>query len=97
MVICATSLALSQPAGSSLTSSYDSVAKKIIVTALTSNKAVETLTELTTKIGNRLSGSSQATKAVLVRYAIFACDGASEFDFLKSLLFILKVSAENNN
>ncbi|MBI3006614.1 MAG: M20/M25/M40 family metallo-hydrolase [Ignavibacteriales bacterium] len=43
---------------------YDSVARKIVFEALTSNRSIETLTELTTMIGHRLSGSSQAAEAV---------------------------------
>jgi Zn-dependent M28 family amino/carboxypeptidase len=44
--------------------SYDSLAKLIITKALVDNKAYETLYELTTKVGNRVSGSAQAAKAV---------------------------------
>ncbi|HLF19496.1 MAG TPA: peptidase M28 family protein, partial [Bacteroidota bacterium] len=44
-------------------SAYDSLARRIVVEALSSNKAMETLTELTT-IGHRLSGSPQAERAV---------------------------------
>ncbi len=43
---------------------YDSLALKIFKTSLESGKAYDALTELTTKIGNRLSGSPNAAKAV---------------------------------
>ena len=42
---------------------YDSLAQRLFTTALSSNKSIETLTELTT-IGHRLSGSPQAARAV---------------------------------
>ena len=44
--------------------SYDSLAAKIVAKALVDNKAYETLYELTTKVGSRVSGSPQAAKAV---------------------------------
>jgi carboxypeptidase Q len=43
---------------------YDSLAMKIITSALGQNKVIEILTELCTKIGSRLSGSLQAATAV---------------------------------
>lgn len=43
---------------------YDSIAMKIIATALGQNKAIGMLTELCVKIGPRLAGSPQAAKAV---------------------------------
>ena len=54
------SFAIPQPSRTA----YDSLARKIVVEALASNKAMETLTELTTTIGHRLSGSPQAERAV---------------------------------
>jgi carboxypeptidase Q len=43
---------------------YDSLAVSIFKSSLHSGKAFDALTELTTNIGNRLSGSANATKAV---------------------------------
>jgi hypothetical protein len=43
---------------------YDSLATHIITESLQSNNAMQLLTELCTKIGHRISGSPQATKAV---------------------------------
>jgi carboxypeptidase Q len=43
---------------------YDSLAISIFKTSLKSGKAYDALTELTTKIGSRLSGSANAAKAV---------------------------------
>jgi hypothetical protein len=43
---------------------YDADAQKIIKEALGSNKSMENLTDLCTKVGNRISGSPQAAKAV---------------------------------
>jgi carboxypeptidase Q len=43
---------------------YDSIAVTIFKTSLQSGQAYDALTELTTKIGNRLSGSENAAKAV---------------------------------
>lgn len=45
-------------------SSYDSLALNLIKTSLGSGRAYEMLTELTTTIGNRISGSPQAEQAV---------------------------------
>ncbi len=43
---------------------YDSLALRIFRTSLQSGKAYDALTELTTRIGNRLSGSPNAARAV---------------------------------
>ena len=43
---------------------YEPDAQKIISEALGSNKSMENLTDLCTKVGNRISGSPQAAKAV---------------------------------
>ena len=43
---------------------YDSVAAKLITTALGQNKAIEILSELCTKVGARLAGSPKAAQAV---------------------------------
>ncbi|HLX12737.1 MAG TPA: hypothetical protein VKS81_07985, partial [Bacteroidota bacterium] len=44
--------------------SYDSTAKQILATALGSREAIAMLTDLTTNIGPRLSGSPNAARAV---------------------------------
>lgn len=51
-------------AQSSTLQPYDSLARRIVATALTTNHAYEMLYDLTTNIGPRLSGSPQAAKAV---------------------------------
>jgi carboxypeptidase Q len=43
---------------------YDSLAESLFRTSLESGRSFDALTELTTKIGNRISGSPQAAKAV---------------------------------
>ncbi|MEK7670039.1 MAG: peptidase M28 family protein, partial [Bacteroidota bacterium] len=54
------SISFAQP----VSTPYDSLAQRLFTTALSSNKSIETLTELTTTVGHRLSGSPQAARAV---------------------------------
>ncbi len=60
-IILMTSLLTAQ---SPVVQRYDADAKNIVKEALSSNRSMENLTDLCTKVGNRISGSPQAAKAV---------------------------------
>ena len=55
---------LAQPADTTKARPYELLARKIFSTALASGGAYEILTDLTTKVGARVSGSPQADRAV---------------------------------
>lgn len=60
-IILLTSLLTAQ---SPVVQRYDADAEKIVKEALGSNRSMENLTDLCTKVGNRISGSPQAARAV---------------------------------
>ncbi len=60
-IILMTSLLVSQ---SSVVQRYDADAQRIVKEALGSNTSIDNLTDLCSKVGNRISGSPQAAQAV---------------------------------